>query len=72
MQLRVTYDPAADAAYVYFSEIEPAGVARTVEAIPARIMLDFDRSNRLVGVEIVGARCMLPFEVLKNAELPTG
>ncbi len=70
---RVTYDPSADAAYVYFRPIEPGGsrVQCPVECPEAAaiVVLDLDREGRLIGVEIVGARQGLPAELLTAAEL---
>lgn len=72
--MRMTYDPAADAAYLYLTEREPAEVART-EEVSAGVMLDFDQESRVVGVEILGvsklpgARPMqMAFEVLTASD----
>lgn len=67
--MRITYDPDADAAYLYLSDEIPAGgVARTVpvEALAAEMMvnLDFDASNRLVGIEVMDASRVLPADLL--------
>jgi len=73
--MRVTYDPAADAMYLYLTE--PAAgrseVART-EEVAAGVMLDFDGEGQVIGVEILsvsrrpGPKSMqMAFEVL-----PTG
>jgi uncharacterized protein YuzE len=53
--MRMTYDPAADAAYLYLTERGPEApeVARTEEVAPG-VMLDFDPESRVLGVEILG------------------
>jgi uncharacterized protein YuzE len=49
--MRVTYDPSADALYVYISDSE---VAETREVAP-NINLDLDAAGEAVGIEILGA-----------------
>jgi uncharacterized protein YuzE len=49
--MRVTYDPAADALYIYVGEGE---IAETREVAPA-VNLDLTESGELVGIEILGA-----------------
>ena len=59
--LRATFDPAADAAYVYLQPadaIEPS-VARTVP-VNADINLDFDDHDRLIGIEILRGSALHP------------
>jgi len=64
--MRVRYDPDADAAYIYLADIPPGGVALTVpgEDEASGVNLDFDSEGRLVGIEIISARSMLPREFL--------
>jgi uncharacterized protein YuzE len=73
-RLRVTFDPKADAAYVYFREIEPGGAAIQCPVVCNRsqgmIVLDLDLEGRLIGVEVIGARGGLPPELLDQAETP--
>ena len=68
MELAVTYDAVADAVYIYLTDIGPGEAVNQVEAIDQQMILDFDRSNKLVGIEILGARSLLPASVLKSAE----
>lgn len=68
--LRITHDDEADAAYIYLRNPLPPGAAvRTVpvalpDTIPASILLDFDGENRLIGLEVLGARRALPEQLL--------
>jgi uncharacterized protein YuzE len=72
--MRVTYDPAADAAYIYLTESREGGVAasRVVDqpVDRASVPVDFDHQSRLIGVEVLGASRGLPADTLKAAEHP--
>jgi uncharacterized protein YuzE len=58
--MRTSYDPEADAMFIWFG---PEGVksAETEEVAPG-IMLDFDTDGRVIGVEVLGVteRMMRP------------
>ena len=74
--MRVTYDPAADAMYLYLTE-RSAGtpdVARTEEVAPG-VMLDFDVENRVIGIEILSVSQLsdvrpmqMVFEILTSSD----
>jgi uncharacterized protein YuzE len=74
VSMRVTYDPGADAAYIYVTENRAGGVAasRVVDQLMdgASVHVDFDDKNRLIGIEILGASRGLPPETLEVAERP--
>lgn len=65
--MRVEYDEAVDAAYIYVVETT-AQVHKTVPVDPreinGEISLDFDLDGRLVGIEIQNARRFLPVSLL--------
>ena len=67
---RATYDPAVDAAYIHFAEHMREGAAARQEVVGidgfGEVVLDFDSSNRLLGVEVVGAAALLPDLLLKR------
>ena len=74
--MRMTYDPAADAMYLYLTELAAgaAEVARTEEVAPG-LMLDFDRDGRVIGIEVLlvsrlpGAKPMqMAFEILQSSD----
>jgi uncharacterized protein YuzE len=74
--MRVTYDPRADAMYLYLAERTPGTfeVART-EEVSTGVMLDFDAENRVIGIEILsvsklpGAKPMeMAFEILTSSD----
>lgn len=71
--VRLTYDPVADAAYLYFVEaIEPGGVAQTRSSMldldRAFIAFDFDADGKVLGLEILGASRVLSAATLQSAE----
>jgi uncharacterized protein YuzE len=73
-ELRVTFDPQADAAYIALREIT-AGDARfqcVVECSDARgwIVLDLDSEGRLIGIEVLGASDGLPVQLVADAKRP--
>lgn len=79
--MRIEYDRAADAAYIYLVEtIAPGGVKATHECdlsditanyglppVQAMVNLDFDDQGHLLGIEIVGAHTALPAALLKKS-----
>ena len=74
--MRMTYDPAADAMYLYLTEraADALSVART-EEVAAGLMLDFDGEGRVIGIEMLsvsqlpGAKPMqMAFEILTSSD----
>lgn len=68
---RVSYDPVADAAYIYLThEILPGGVAKTVSVDPMTIggmvNVDLDAEGRIVGIEVLGAKSRLDPQLLSE------
>ena len=58
--MRMTYDKKADAAYIHVKASIAAGeVAKTI-ALDENINLDFDRNEKLLGIEILSASKVLP------------
>ncbi|MBI2767786.1 MAG: DUF2283 domain-containing protein [Chloroflexi bacterium] len=61
----ITYDPAADAAYVYLAPIQPGdarslGRARRTDGTELPIMIDFSRATgTILGIEILSATSLL-------------
>jgi uncharacterized protein YuzE len=71
--VRVTYDPEADAAYVYLRDPEARKGTVTslpVEDAPGMIVLDFDVDGCLFGIEVLDASTLLPSELLDTAARP--
>lgn len=51
--MRITYDPAVDAAYIYFTEDEPVEV--TTIRITEDIAVELGPGERIVGIEVLDA-----------------
>lgn len=71
--MRITCDSVANAAYIYVvDEIGPSEAVRSdvsdIELKNAAIICDFDSDDRLLGMEILGARNVLRPETLNQAE----
>ncbi|MEE4493401.1 DUF2283 domain-containing protein [Streptomyces sp. BE230] len=71
--VRVTYDPVVNAAYVYFTS--PRLTIQSAHTYPCdpidvdgMINLDFDTEGRLIGIEILAADTKLPGYMLDGAE----
>ncbi len=68
--LLLTHDSVADVAYLYLRHpISRGDIARTevadIETPPrSSIILSFDEYDRLISIEILGARGLLPPELL--------
>jgi uncharacterized protein YuzE len=68
--LRVTYDPEANAGYIYLAEEPPSGWrhCKTVPLDPIEvggmINLDLDGDGRLMGLEVLDARSVLSDQLL--------
>lgn len=70
---RITYDPAADAAYVYLTgEALEAGrdtvIVPAPEGVADLVLADF-RDGRLVGVEVLAASRTLHPDLLAQAHI---
>jgi uncharacterized protein YuzE len=63
MNPTVQYDPDANAAYIRFS---PQPVEES-EEVADGIVIDFDASGRIVGLEVLDARAHLPPDLLTEA-----
>lgn len=75
--MRFTYDPDADAAFVYIvDQIDPGQVARSemcdIEIQEGAVILVLDADERLLGIELLGASRLVPADVLDRAVRPRG
>lgn len=66
-----TYDKAADAVYLRLVESIGAGGSKRqavveAEGLKAMMVLDFDANDRILGIEIIGARRSLTQEILDS------
>ena len=69
MAMRISYDPAADAALIRL--VEHSGHQRSlmcdIEFDEAAVVLIMDEKDKLVGIEVLGAKRMLPPELLDTS-----
>ena len=57
--MKTEYDKEADAAYIYLvDKIEKGQVEKTIQ-LNDNLSVDFDKNNKLVGIEILNASKML-------------
>jgi len=76
--MKITYDSSANAAYVQIvGAIDPGEAAQQIRSIETpggrgEIVLDFDVEGRLLGLELLNAREVLPDGVLQDALEPGG
>lgn len=68
MDIKVTYDKQADAAYIYLTQVPPGAAVRQVDAIAGTVVLDFDAGDRLIGLEVLSASKVLPPDVCALAQ----
>lgn len=71
--VRVTHDRRTNTVYIYLTEYEDADVARWYTLVEHDVQGDFwfefDKSGRLLGIEVKFAAQGLPPDVLEEAEL---
>ena len=63
--MEITYDKEADAAYIYFKEIENGEVVQTI-SLNDSVNIDLDAEGRTLGIEILNASKQLKNEFLKT------
>ena len=68
MEMKITLDKEADAAYIYFKEITEGEVANTI-SLNGSVNIDLDKEGRTIGIEILNASKNLPLNTLKSATI---
>ena len=58
--MKATFDKAADAAYIYFKSPLGKGEVKRTIAFEENVLLDFDKDNKLIGIEILNASKVIP------------
>ncbi len=71
--MKIDYDESADAAYISLLPIITEGVVERTytcnpEEVGGEINLDFDGKGRLIGIEVLDARQLLPTALLPEAK----
>jgi len=68
MNMKITYDKKADAAYIYIEyPIEKGEAKKTIE-LNDNIIMDFNEEDKLLGIEVLNASAVLNKEVVSHAE----
>ena len=67
--MKFEYDKRVDAAYIYLKYPLKDGESKKTIQLNDNIILDFDKENKLLGVEILDASKMLKKEVLMEAQI---
>ena len=63
--MNIEFDKEADAAYVYFKEIEDGEVAETI-SLNDSVNIDLDKNGKVLGIEILDASEHLPSSSFKT------
>ncbi len=63
--MRIEFDKEADAAYIYFKEIENGEVAETI-TLNDSMNVDLDKEGKVLGIEILDASEHLPSSSFNN------
>ena len=63
--MRITYDPQADALYLYLKE----GAAARTQEVSDGIQLDLDEEGRIIGIEILRYSERVDPESLKSVSV---
>ena len=70
--MRITFDRGANAAYIYLAGSQDGSAVETYQVekphLRGMINLDFDKTGRLIGVEVINATKLLPHSLLETAE----
>lgn len=66
MEMKITLDKEADAAYIYFKEISDGEVANTI-SLNESVNIDLDKDGKTIGIEILNASKNLPVTALRSA-----
>ena len=66
--MKLTYDEESNAAYLHLGEetLRPIKTVAVPDIDPWMVNLDFDAAGRLLGIEVLEAREVLPTEFLKR------
>ena len=64
--MKIKFDKQADAAYIYFKEIAPGEVVKTI-SLNDSVNIDLDVDDKTLGIEILQASKNLPETTLNSA-----
>ncbi len=65
MEMKITFDKEADAAYIYLKEIKQGNVNSTI-SLNDNINIDLDEKGVMIGIEVLDASKNLSPEILNS------
>ena len=65
--MKTTYDKIADAVYIYLEDSKKGNVKKTVR-INENVLIDIGKNDKILGIEILGAKNYLSKAELTKAE----
>ncbi len=66
--MKIEYDKEVDAAYIYLKDTIKNSEVKKSTVLKEKIILDYDNSGKLIGVEILDASKVLNKKVLLEAQ----
>jgi uncharacterized protein YuzE len=66
--MKFEYDKEVDAAYIYLKYPIKKGEAKKTIALNDSIIVDFDKKNKLIGMEVLNASKVMSKKVLVQAK----
>lgn len=64
--MKIEYDKQSDCAYLYLEyPIKDSAVKKTVQ-LNENILLDFDKNDKLLGIEVLNASIHLNYDLIKK------
>lgn len=66
MEMKITFDANADAAYIYFKKISNGEVQNTI-SLNESVNIDLDSQGKVIGIEVLDATKNLPQDLIKSA-----
>ena len=67
--MKLEYDEEVDAAYIYLKYPILDGECKKTKELNENIILDFDKSGKLIGIEILNASKILNKKVIEEANI---
>lgn len=67
--MKITFDKEADAAYIYIEEETKEGASVKTIEVNEDIILDFDKDDKLLGIEILNASKNISREFLLGPDV---
>ncbi|MEK6760418.1 MAG: DUF2283 domain-containing protein [Nanoarchaeota archaeon] len=66
--MKIEMDKESDAAYIYFKDISPGEVAKTI-SLNDSINVDLDEDGKTIGIEILDASKNLPVSSFNSVKI---